>query len=198
MRTIILFLLTCSFSTASLAQAPTNTELFAFNKSRNQKSAFGLKVLGAWSVANLATSGIMYYNTKGTDHYFHQMNVVFNSVNVLIVASGLIPKQKNELSLNKTLKSQGNTESTFIANAALDLFYISTGFYLTERAKNDFKDHDRFKGWGNSLIMQGGFLFLFDTTMYVVHKRNGKKLYNMMDKVRIGTSGLGFKVGIQL
>jgi hypothetical protein len=198
MKKIILFLLACSFSAALLAQGPTNAELFAFNKSRNQKSAFGLKVLGAWSVANLATSGIMYYNTKGTDHYFHQMNIVFNSVNVLIVASGLISKQKNELSLNKTLQSQANTESTFIANAALDLFYISAGFYLTEKAKNNFKDHDRFKGWGNSLIMQGGFLFLFDTTMFVVHKKNGKKLYNLMDKVSIGTSGLGFKLGIQL
>jgi hypothetical protein len=119
-------------------------------------------------------------------------------VNVIIVAASLLPKEKNDLDLNKTLQWQSNTESTYIANAALDLLYSSVGLYLTERAKNDFKQHEKFKGWGNSLILQGGFLFLFDTSMYVIHKKNGKKLYKMMDKVSIGTSGLGFRIGYQL
>jgi hypothetical protein len=198
MKKILLISLICAFSTALFAQMPTNTELFEFNKSRNKKTSRGLKVLGGWALGNMAASGVMYYQTKGSDKYFHQMNVMWNGVNTLIVAASLLPKEKNELSLNKTLQWQSNTEATYIANAALDLLYSSTGLYLTERAKTDVKNHDRFNGWGNSLIVQGGFLFLFDTSMFVIHKKNGKKLYKLMDKVSIGTSGLGFRIGYQL
>jgi hypothetical protein len=198
MKKLFAILILSCLSSHLLAQAPSSNELFEFNKSRNRKTSRGLKVLGGWAVANIAASGVMYYNTKGTDRYFHQMNVMWNGLNTLIVAASLLPKEKNDLNLNKTLQWQSNTEATYIASAALDLLYSSAGLYLTERAKTEPKQHDKFKGWGNSLILQGGFLFLFDTSMYVVHKRNGKKLYNMMDKVTIGTSGLGFKVGIQL
>jgi hypothetical protein len=198
MKKILLFSILISFTFGSFAQAPTKNDLYEFNKSRNRKTSRGLKVLGGWAVANMAVSGVMYFNTKGTDQYFHQMNVMWNGVNALIVAASLLPKEKNEMDLNKTLKWQSNTEATYIANAALDLIYSTAGLYLTERAKNDTKQHDRFKGWGNSLILQGGFLFLFDTSMYIMHKKNGQKLYKMMDKIEIGTSGLGLKIGIHL
>ncbi|MDF2436186.1 MAG: hypothetical protein K0Q95_562 [Bacteroidota bacterium] len=179
------------------AQGPTTSELYDFNKSRNKKTSVGLKVLGGWALANIGVSAALYSGSKGTDRHFHEMNMIFNGVNVIIVAASLLPKEKNELDLNKTLQWQSNTESTYIANAALDLVYSSVGLYLTERAKNDIKQHDKFKGWGNSLILQGGFLFLFDTSMYVIHKKNGKKLYKMMDKINIGTSGLGFNAVIR-
>lgn len=197
MKKLLTCFLLCAFSQAVFSQAPSANDLFEFNKSRNRKTSRGLKVLGGWAVANMATSGILYYNTEGTDRYFHQMNVMWNGVNALIVAASLLPKEKNDLGLNKTLRWQSNTEATYVAGAALDLLYSSAGLYLTERAKTDPKQHDRFKGWGNSLILQGGFLFLFDTSMYVVHKRNGRKLYNMLDKITIGTSGLGLKAGVQ-
>jgi hypothetical protein len=198
MKKLTLLFLLSSFSLALFAQPPTKPELYEFNKSRNRKTSRGLKVLGGWAAANIATSGILYFNTNGTDRHFHEMNLMFNGVNAIIVAASLLPKEKNDLDLTKTLQWQSNTEATYIANAALDLLYSSTGLYLTERAKTQPKQHDRFKGWGNSLLLQGGFLFLFDTSMYIVHKRNGKKLYNLMDKVSIGTSGLGFKVGVRL
>jgi len=198
MKKLCALFILCLFSVTLFAQAPSTGDLFEFNKSRNRKTSRGLKVLGGWALANMAASGVLYFNTSGTDRHFHEMNLMFNGVNTLIVAASLLPKEKNDLDLNKTLQWQSNTEATYIANAALDLLYSSTGLYLTERAKTEPKQHDRFKGWGNSLILQGGFLFLFDTSMYIVHKRNGKKLYRMMDKVSLGTSGLGFKVAVRL
>jgi hypothetical protein len=186
------------FYTAAFAQAPANPDLYNFNKSRNAKTATGLKVLGGWAVGNVAASSYLYFDTKGSDKYFNQMNVMFNGVNVIIVGASLLPKQKNDLDLNKTLQWQSNTESTYIANAALDLLYSSVGLYLTEKAKNDLPHSARWNGWGNALIMNGGFLFLFDTTMFAVHKHNGKKLYKLMDKVSVGTSGLGVHIGLQL
>jgi hypothetical protein len=197
MKRSVIFSLFLVLSVSLFAQVDSS-KLYEFNRSRNLRTTRGLQVLGGWSAVNLAGSGIMYFNTKGTDQYFHQMNVMFNGVNAVIVVASLLPKDKNNVDLKRSIQWQSNTESTFIANAALDLLYSSGGLYLTERAKNDPKNHDRFKGWGNSLLLQGGFLFAFDTVMYVVHKRNGKKLYNLMDKVSISTSGLGFRIGIQL
>lgn len=196
-KTILLF----AFSLAPLlilAQAPGADQLQEFNKSRNTKTANGLKILGGWALANIATSSYLYYNTKGTDEYFHQMNVMWNGVNTVIVAASLLPKQKNNLNLNKTLQWQSNTETTYMTSAALDLLYASAGLYMTEKAKNDFKNHDKWKGWGNSLVYNGGFLFGFDTAMYILHKRNGKKLYNLMEKVDFGTSGLGLHVTVHI
>lgn len=197
MKHILLSLLFTLALNGAFAQSPTATELHDFNKSRNTITSRGLDVLGGWAVANVAASSVLYFNTKGSDKAFNQMNIAFNGVNVLIVGASLLPRQKNDLSLDKTLQWQSNTESTYIANAALDLLYASVGLYLTEKAKNDFAHHDRWNGWGSALIMNGGFLFLFDTTMFTLHKHNGKKLYKLMDKVNVGTSGLGVHVGVQ-
>ena len=41
---------------------------------------------------------------------------------------------------------------------------FSGGFYLKQRASVDANNYYRFRGWGNSLIMQGGFLFILDLT----------------------------------
>ena len=192
-----IFILFAVFSTLS-AQQISSKDLFDFNRSRNKKTSKGLKILGGWAIANMATSGYLYYHSNGVDNYFHQMNVMWNGANTLIVAASLLPKEKNDMNLAKTINWQSNTESTYIANAALDLIYSSIGLYLTEKAKNDLAHHDKFQGWGNSLIYNGGFLFLFDTSMFIIHKKNGKKLYKLLDKVNVSTSGLGIKISMHL
>lgn len=197
MKRTLLSLLFTALAAAAFAQLPAATELHDFNKSRNTITARGLDVLGGWAIGNVAASSCLYFNTRGSDRAFHQMNIAFNGVNVLIVGASLLPRQKNDLGLDKTLQWQSNTESTYIANAALDLLYASVGLYLTEKAKNDSRYHDRWNGWGAALIMNGGFLFLFDTTMFTLHKHNGKKLYKLMENVNVGTSGLGLHIGMQ-
>lgn len=181
-----------------IGYSQNNPNLIEFNKSRNHRTRAGVKTLGVWALGNVAASGYYYYNSKGSDVYFHQMNVMWNSVNVLIVAASLLPKDKNDLNLTQSLKYQSNVEAIYAANIGLDLVYSSVGLYLTEKAKSDLDHSDKWNGWGNALIMQGGFLFLLDTTMFIVHKKNGNKLYKMLDKVNLSTSGLGMKIGIHI
>ncbi|MGZ4033881.1 MAG: DUF6992 family protein [Bacteroidia bacterium] len=183
---------------SAYSQTTANSPLYDFNKSRNSRTEKGLDVLGAWAIGNLATSSYLYYHSSGSDKYFNQMNVMWNGANTLIVVASLLPKQKNDMNLTKTLQWQSNTESVYLASAALDLLYSSLGLYLTEKAKSDFSNHDKWKGWGNSLIYNGGFLFLFDTSMFIIHKHNGKKLYNMMEKVNISAGGAGLKITMHL
>ena len=196
-RIITLFFLIAT-SNLLFSQAPTSSELYNFNASRNKTTTRGLQFLGGLAVANMGVSGYMYYNTKGVEKSFHEMNVMWNGVNTVIAVVSLLPKDRNDLNLAKTLSWQSNTEATYIGAAALDLLYSTAGLYLTERAKNDFAQHDRFKGWGNSLIYNGGVLFLFDTGMYIAHKRNGKKLNKMMDKINISTGGAGIKLTLHI
>ena len=193
--TLFLLLVICN---AIFAQTVNNSPLFDFNKSRNNRTEKGLDVLGVWALGNVVASSYLYYHSTGSDKYFNQMNVMWNGANTLIVVASLLPKQKNDLNLNKTLQWQSNTESVYIASAALDLLYSSVGLYLTEKAKSDLVNRDKWNGWGNALIYNGGFLFLFDTSMFIIHKHNGKKLYNMMEKVNVSTSGLGLKVTMHL
>lgn len=180
------------------SQAPTSAELFDFNKSRNKKTTRGLQVLGGFAIANMGVSGYMYYNSKGVDKSFHEMNIMWNGVNTVIAVASLLPKDKNDMNLAKTNSWQSNTEATYIGAAALDLVYSTAGLYLTERAKTDFSNHDKYKGWGNSLIYNGAFLFLFDTGMFIVHKRNGKKVSKMMDKINLSTGGAGIKLTLHI
>lgn len=196
-KIIATFFLIAIYNTL-FSQAPTSAELFDYNKSRNKKTTRGLQFLGGFAVANIGVSGYMYYNTKGVEKSFHEMNVMWNGVNTIIAVASLLPKDKNDMNLAKTLSWQSNTESTYIAAAALDLVYSTAGLYLTEKAKTDFTNHDKYKGWGNSLIYNGGFLFLFDTGMYIAHKRNGKKLNKMMDKINLSTGGSGIKLTLHI
>jgi hypothetical protein len=198
MKRIYITLLLLASTTAVSAQTamPDFTD---FNAKREKISRNGMYVLGGWAVANIGYSGVQYYNTSGTEKYFNQMNVIWNSVNLVLAGGSLLAKPKNNMDFNKTMRFQMNTEKMFLANGALDLVYASAGLYLMERAKTDEKNYDKFTGWGQSLIVQGGFLCLFDATMYVIHSRHGKKkLYPLFDKVSISTSGLGLKIGLQL
>lgn len=179
-------------------KAQTGAELDAFNSSRERTTRNGMYVLGGWAIGNITYSGIEYYQTNGTEKYFHQMNVIWNSVNVALAGGSLLARSKPGMDFNKTVRTQINTEKMFLANAALDLVYSSAGLYLTEKAKSS-KQHDKLYGWGESLMLQGGFLFLFDTSMCILHTRHGnKKLLPFMQKVQVSTSGIGLKIGIQL
>ena len=126
----------------------TNTDLIDFNKSRNRKTNNALKVLGGWAVANECASGYYYYHSTGSDKYFNQMNVIWNGVNLLIVGTSIFNHPNNDLSLTNSLKAQHSIETIYISNTILDLVYSSLGLYLTEKAKNDLANRDKYNGWG--------------------------------------------------
>ncbi|MEZ4981724.1 MAG: hypothetical protein R2769_09095 [Saprospiraceae bacterium] len=44
----------------------------------------------------------------------------------------------------------------------MDVAYIAAGAYLIEKGKNADENADLWKGFGQSIALQGGFLLLFD------------------------------------
>jgi len=67
--------------------------------------------------------------------------------------------------------------------------YVATGFYLRERARSrpTIRRRDQLKGYGQSLLLQGGFLLAFDGIMFAAQHRHGQRnLYPLLSHVQIG------------
>jgi len=164
---------------------------------RNILNKTNMTILLAWSGANIVQGSISAGNLVGSAHYFHQMNAYFNVVNLAIAGYGLyeVRKQMNKkLSLYQNLRQQQKIESLLILNSGLDLAYLTTGLYLRERGTNHLNDQT--KGYGGSLMLQGGFLLAFDLIQYIQHRQNGNLLYKYLGNLQMATTANG--VGLVL
>jgi hypothetical protein len=194
LKLIILFFL---LLTANSIHAQIQEDLNTFNKERLNINKKGMAVLNIWSLGNIAWGTVGVFNSEGATKQFHSMNIIWNGINVALAAPAYFAARKGkfDLSLRQTYKEQQKAEKTFLINAGLDIGYIVGGLYLTERSKSntDKTRHDLNLGYGNSFMLQGGFLFLLDATLYTIHSRHGnKKLTPLLDKLTIGSNGVGY------
>lgn len=174
-------------------------DLNSLNRTKNKITRTGMVVLGSWAAANLVYSGIATGQTSGTTKYFHQMNVMWGGINLGLAALGYMgTKNKDGLTLSQTLKKMAGVEKTYLFNFGLDAAYVASGFYLKERSKNTVKNAQKFKGYGESIIVQGAALFVLDGVMFALHNNNSKKLHKLMDKTQVGITGNGIGVIVKL
>lgn len=186
MKKFALTPLFCLFVFASVAQQNSDA-LYRFEKQRVQYTKNAMLVLGGWSAVNVTVSAFATKTHNREMRYFHQMNVMWNSINLGFAAMGYWGAGKENIknpTLRSVLKHQNGSEKTFLFNTGLDCAYIATGLYLTERSKSRM-DPAKLKGYGNAIMVQGGFLLLFDGVNYFIHNRHGKKLNAMLDKVEL-------------
>lgn len=169
-------------------------EFVQFNKERDKISRAGLKVLIAYSAANIIYSTIASTNKiTESNKYFHQMNVIWNGVTLGLIGIGLVTsKQEGPSTFASSIKKQANIEQLFLFNAGLDLAYFAGGAYLRERGFNSTINASRLQGYGSSIMLQGAVLFFFDGIMYGIHKFHGKALNNMAENIQLTTAnGIG-------
>jgi hypothetical protein len=191
MKNFLFLSLFLSFSTDIFSQ---NLTLPNFNQERNDLNRKGMTVLGSWAGANLITNGILLSNSSGSDKYFYQMNVYWSVVNGTLAGLGVLgaKKKQGNLSAFQTLEEQSSTEKTFLINTGLDAAYVMTGVYLLEKSKNSVDNQDMLKGYGQSVILQGGFLLLFDGIMYGVHRSHLKKGRAIFENLTFTGNSLGY------
>ena len=167
--------------------------LTAFAQHRISYNKKGMLLLGGWSATNIIVSAFASKTNNQQAHYFHNMNLMWNSVNLALATVGYISAGKettNNLTLSNVLNHQNKTEKLFLFNTGLDVAYVIAGFYLKERGNSNINPA-KLKGYGDAVVMQGGFLLLFDAIMYAVHNKHGKDLNNFTDKVQLVASPLG-------
>ena len=149
-----------------------------FQKEFNSINENLMLSLGSYAVANFAISGAAYFSSE--DEYakrFHEMNVMWNTVNIGLALPGYIKARRGgaPMTRDEMLKAQKKTESIFLFNDVLDVGYIAAGIWMREVAPNQSDQEDLFKGYGNSLILQGSFLLAFDALAYYIHHTHGKE-----------------------
>jgi hypothetical protein len=152
------------------SQAPSDAIDESFGR-RERINRIGMWTLGGWAVANGVVSGIMYFTGPG-DQAFHEMNVMWNTVNLGLAASALISGMNAEApeTLAEDIEAQHRLEKTLLFNAGLDVGYVMAGLFLRQYAETS--GEPRYAGWGTSLIVQGSFLFAFDVVLAVLQSRN--------------------------
>ena len=171
-----------------LANAQEEWEILA--QDRAQVNRTGMQVLLGWSALNMAGGTVGYFQTSGKNRYFHQMNAIWNVVNAGIAVSALSGMGADSLaSLPMAYKEGLTMEKVLLANAGLDVAYIATGGYMMERGMR--KDQVRFRGYGQSLLIQGGFLLAFDTALFILNNNHNQELYNILSSVSVSSQGVG-------
>ncbi len=171
-----------------LANAQEEWEILAQDRARVNRT--GMQVLLGWSALNMAGGTVGYCQTSGKNRYFHQMNAIWNVVNAGIAVSALSGMGADSLaSLPMAYKEGLTMEKVLLANAGLDVAYIATGGYMMERGMR--KDQVRFRGYGQSLLIQGGFLLAFDTVLFILNNNHNQELYNILSNVSVSSQGVG-------
>ena len=167
-----------------------NVDNQAFNLKRIETNKKAMLILGGWALGNMAFSGIKVGNTEGVEKGFHQMNIGWNAFNLSIAALGYWGATKeNPATFDgfNTMNEHYKLQKIFLLNTGLDVAYVVGGAYLIERSKTAEKS-EQMKGFGQAVILNGAFLFIFDLGNYLIHNAQNDKLKMLLKGNEVGLS----------
>ncbi len=166
---------------------------------RYNQNKTNMTILAAWAGVNIIQGAISATNATGSAPHFFRMNAYWNVVNLGIASLGLFQLRKElnkQYSLTQNHLAQQKLEKILLLNTGLDLAYITTGLLLKENGNRT--SNLRNTGFGNSLLLQGAFLLVFDLVQYGNHRRNGKLLETQLSKLQIQASPKGIGLSLPL
>lgn len=182
---------------AQIVNAQSGLLFREFHLDRMNINENAMLILGGWAAGNILVGTYGNFKSSGEAKYFHQFNTMWNVVNLGIAAFGYLNAVNSDPSSMTSLeiiKDYNSLQSFLLLNAGLDAAYIMTGFYLKERSKNS-SSAERLRGYGNSLLLQGGFLLLFDVTLFFIHQNNANiNLYPHLESLLAGGVGVGINL----
>ncbi len=153
-------------------------ELALLDRRQHRIQTAGMATLTAWSIANIVSGAAGNLATpRGNPwRYAHQMNAMWNTVNLTLGAIGLANARKARSKIGRRLGVRADvakTQRIFAVNALLDVAYMLGGVITWELGKD--RESPRLIGYGASIIGQGAFLMLFDLAMVSAHERGLRK-----------------------
>lgn len=155
-------------ATLALAQEPADSR-FELEKTRHLRTQrVGMGVLMGWSGVNLAGGGLAFAvaDTPRREGFWGG-NAAWNVVNLGIATASLasIGARQTQITDYTSLeRSRDNFERALLLNIGLDVAYVMAGLALRERALR--ADDLRLRGFSDALVLQGGFLFVFDIGLF--------------------------------
>ena len=186
-------MLTTLLSLALLTQTPvipTPDEVTEITARRQRLTRRSMFILGGWGLANVAAGSIGWgFATDPRARGFWEFTALWGAVNLGLAVVALIATRNDDpaaLDLKASL-SQGDTyEKLFLFNGALDLAYLVAAGLLLEHGSRT--GEPLWTGYGNSLLIQGGFLLVFDFTLFMLHRNVDKAI---LDRLTVTPNGLG-------
>ncbi len=173
MRNRILLLLGLFLCTCVTAQ--TVAGVAELNGLRIDHQRKAMLALGGWAIGNIGVGLALRGNTTGETRRFHEMNAIWNVVNLGIAGFGYwsaLGEDPSALGAWGGMREDLKFQKILLFNAGLDVGYVLGGLYLRERSNRSGADRDLLRGYGNSVILQGGFLFVFDLVNFLIaHRR---------------------------
>lgn len=165
---------------------------------RYKLTANAMITLGGWAAANIVSGFIIAGTVQGEARYVWRMNGYWNFINLGLAGMGYLNARKAALrkySFTDNYEAQHAIEKLYVLNFGLDLTYIASGLYLRARGKTETngKSSDQLRGYGTSIIIQGGFLLLMDGVMIMLHQHNTSRMNKKLRQfdLNAGPGGLG-------
>jgi len=156
----------------------SSAELALLDRRQHRIQTAGMATLTGWSIANIVGGVAGNLATPRADpwRYAHQMNAMWNTVNLTLGAIGLTNARKARAQVGERRGVRADvakTQRIFAVNALLDVAYMLGGTITWELGKD--RESPRLIGYGASFIGQGAFLMLFDLAMVSAHERGLRK-----------------------
>ena len=155
-----------------------------FNLRQQLINRRGMYVLSGWALGNILYGSIASGLSTGEGQIFHASNAIWGGINLCIAIPGVIGAYNKEKALNlsfgKTALQQHGIEKLYLINGVLDIVYVGTGataWGFSDRVVSP-KNKNMLSGGGKSFILQGGFLAVFDWTMYIAHSQHAFRHLN--------------------
>ena len=164
---VLLLWLTVSSAAGAVERTAPESFLVTHDTELVRLNQTAMEVLLGWAVLNIATGTAGHLTTRGEAQAFWQANAAWNGVNLAIAGFGLygqLTAAPETWDLARSLAEGQKLEKLLLLNMGLDVGYVAFGGLLVERGLR--QDSERLRGWGKSLLVQGGFLLLFDSVLW--------------------------------
>lgn len=166
---IALFLFSANtLSSQSIFMSPTDstasdsTSVSNYKEFRKLKKR-AMKILLAWGVAN-TVGGLVGQSQKSGNKDFWTMNAGWGAVNAAIAGASLL-FDKEKTTQEEQQKEIRQFSKILAINAGLDVGYMATGIAMKNASRPTTQQ------FGNSVVLQGLWLFGFDAILYKKSKQ---------------------------
>jgi len=197
MKKVSIVVLFCVFLCVHLTATAQLSDTKTYMQKKQHISKTGMITLTSWAGVNIVTGTAGWIATEGESKYFNQMNVLWNVVNLGIALPGLISANKSipeNTSMGKLISEQYRSEQLYLINTSLNVVYIGSGMAMKALSKDYPNNEARLQGFGNSLLLQGGFLFVFDIVQYFRHRTQRKNANDLfIDRLSLSSNGIGLR-----